>query len=292
MGGLTVINWAGFKAAISYTFDDTNSSQISNYTKLNDLGVPLTFYLQTNKSAEIGNQVWATARDDGHELGNHSHTHTSNPPLSDLQQANMIIEQNFDVTPLTMAAPNGTNPTQAPNLFFINRGVNAGTVAPKSNADLFNLPCYLPPTGASTDTMNAAVNAAYNGGAWTTYLVHGFTGGSDGAYQPVGINEFVAHVENTKDRGAGDPAQSMWIDTVLAVGSYFVGQKVISAATPVASGDSSTYSWDLPAHFPTDRCVRVTVTGGNVTQDGKALPWNDRGYYEVSLDAGSLTVGP
>ena len=52
-GNITVLNWAGFTSAVSYTFDDTNSSQISNYAALNALGVRMTFYLITNKTTEF-----------------------------------------------------------------------------------------------------------------------------------------------------------------------------------------------------------------------------------------------
>src|SRR5689334_11638800 len=33
-GNLTVLDWAGFRAAITYTFDDANSSQIQHYPEL------------------------------------------------------------------------------------------------------------------------------------------------------------------------------------------------------------------------------------------------------------------
>ena len=49
-GNVTVLDWAGFKAAVSYTFDDTNSSQIANYPALQALGVRMTFYLITGKT--------------------------------------------------------------------------------------------------------------------------------------------------------------------------------------------------------------------------------------------------
>ena len=42
-------------------------------------------------------------------------------------------------------------------------------------------------------------------------LVHGFTGGSDSAYQPVAIGEFTASVNHAKSLG------DVWIDTVLNV---------------------------------------------------------------------------
>jgi len=46
----------------------------------------------------------------------------------------------------------------------------------------------------------------------------------------------------------------------------------------------------LPDHFPAGKYVRVTVTGGTLSQGGKVLPWNDAGFYEVALDPGSLTI--
>jgi hypothetical protein len=48
----------------------------------------------------------------------------------------------------------------------------------------------------------------------------------------------------------------------------------------------------LPEHFPPGKFLRVSVTGGTLKQKGAALPWDARGYYEVALDAGSLTLGP
>jgi hypothetical protein len=100
-GNLRVLTWAGFKAAISYTFDDTNSSQISNYPALNALGVPFTFYLQTNKPTELNNPVWAQALTDGHELGNHtrSHLNAGDPMLAmDTDAGENDIESKFNIT--------------------------------------------------------------------------------------------------------------------------------------------------------------------------------------------------
>jgi hypothetical protein len=46
------------------------------------------------------------------------------------------------------------------------------------------------------------------------------------------------------------------------------------------------------AHFPPGRFLRVTVPGGKLMQGGTELPWDDHGYYEVVLDAGSVTLSP
>ena len=117
-------------------------------------------------------------------------------------------------------------------------------------------------------------------------LVHGFTGGTDGAYQPVSIDEFVSGVNHAKSFG------DLWLDTVQSVGAYWRGQKLVSSASPASSGDAQTWSWTLPANFPPDTCLRVQVEGGTLTQEGQVVAWDDHGYYEIALDAGSVTLTP
>jgi len=287
VGGLRVVDWAGAAFAASYTFDDSNSSQISAYAELQALGVPMSFYLQTGKD-ESSDAVWAQALEDGHELGNHTESHAKEGTGADIDAATMFIEETFGVEPLTMAAPYGDASYQplAEERFFINRGVPGGSVTPGGATNPFNLPCYVPATGASASTMNGIMDTARSGGKWQLVLVHGFTGGTDAAYQPVDLPEFLAHVEYTKALGDG------WIDTVVAVASYFLGQKAVADAEETTDGDTTTWTWTLPDHFPRDRCVRVVVDGGTLTQNGAALTWDDHGYYEVDLDAGSLTLSP
>lgn len=287
VGGLKVLDWAGFKAAVSYTFDDSNSSQISHYQELAALGVRFTFYLQTGKS-ESNNAVWADAVKAGHELGNHTKSHSSNATGEDIDAATTFIEDKFKVKVWTMAAPNGAAgyTDLAKTRFLINRGVNNGLVGPNDNSDPFTLFCYIPPTGASKGDLDGQVTSARSAGKWRIVLVHGFTGGSDGAYQPIAFDNFTAHVKASK------ALNDVWLDSVVNVGAYWRGQKAFSQVTPTTSGTSQTWTWTLPAHFPPGKFLRVTVTGGSLSQKGVALPWNGHGYYEVALDAGSLTLSP
>jgi peptidoglycan/xylan/chitin deacetylase (PgdA/CDA1 family) len=286
-GGLSVINWAGFKGAASYTFDDANSSQINNYQTINSLGVPMTFYLQTNKS-EASNNVWAQAKNDGHELGNHTQSHAQTGSGADIDAATNFIKQKFGVTPYTMAAPYGDNSyvSLASTRFLINRGVAGGSIAPNGNSDPFNLPCLIPATGASASSMTNVVSSARSSGNWQIVLIHGFTGGSDGAYQPVALSEFTSHVKAVKAFG------DMWIDSVVNIGAYWRAQKVFASLSPTKSGDDLIYKWTLPAHFPPGKYLRVKVNGGTLKQDGQILNWDGHGYYEIALDAGSLTISP
>ncbi|HEY5955853.1 MAG TPA: polysaccharide deacetylase family protein, partial [Polyangiaceae bacterium] len=283
---MTILDWAGWKGAVTYTFDDANSSQIANYPALNALGVHMTFYLQTNK-AEAKNPIWAKAILDGHELGNHTQTHPQTGTEADVDAATTFIQTNFGVRPWTMASPYGDSSyvAIAKTRFLINRGVNNALIKPNDSSDPFNLPCYIPPEGAIADsTFNTMTDTAQTGGGWRVVLVHGFKGGSDGAYQAVDIAEFVAGVEHAKSLG------TLWIDSMVNVGSYWRAQKLVSAVVPVADAAVKSWTWTLPANFPPGKCLRVTTDGGVLKQGDAAVPWNEHGFYEIALDRGSVTL--
>jgi hypothetical protein len=119
-------------------------------------------------------------------------------------------------------------------------------------------------------------------------LVHGFTDmdAGEGVYNPVDFSEFTAAVTYAKS------FPDVWIDSLVHVGAYWIAQKMFSTLTPDVSGDRSTWTWTLPDHFPPGGYLRVTVDGGTLSQDGTTIPWNPRGYYEVALDKGTLTLAP
>lgn len=284
---VTVVNWAGFKGAVSYTFDDSNSSQINNYARLNGTGVKFTFFLWTGKS-DSQNSIWTTALRDGHELANHTKSHSSNGTVEDIEAATTFIQDRFGVRPWTLAAPNGAAvyTTLARGLFFINRGVGNAVIAPNGNSDPFTLPTYIPPTGAAASAFNTQVDQARTAGGWRTMCIHGFQGGNDGAYQPVPLDAFIEGVEHAKSLG------DMWLDTLVNVGAYWLGQKAFSQATTATMGTDKTWTWRLPEDFPTGHYLRVKVDGGTLKQNGVALTWDSHGYYEIALDPGSVTLSP
>ncbi len=316
-GNMKVINWAGFKGALSWTFDDNLASMVAHYPDLNAVGVPLTFYLVC--STEGSNQVWHTAHADGHELGNHTIHHCNadgngcsfgnavgtQDPVTEIDQctAQLVSEYGLDGI-YSMAAPNGDTgwDAYASTRFLLNRGVSSsGGVLPNSNSDPFNLPCHIsngPDNGVPDATnsqlaagpggFNELTDATATSGKWDTILIHGF-GPNDYGYHEVQISEAVAAITYSKDqRDAGN----VWVDTVTAIGAYWRAQKAVSSATPVTSGSDITYSWTLPEHFPPNMYLRVTVDGGTLTQCGTELTWDDHGYYEIALDAGSVTISP
>lgn len=285
---LEVVNWAGKQAAISYTFDDGTATQVSNYTTLNNLGVPFTFYLVTNWSGTTNNiNLWKQAILDGHEIGNHSHTHPQAGTGSELDNATNYIQTNLGVKPLTMAAPYGDTSykSHAQTRFLFNRGVNGGSIAPNGNVDRYDLPTFIPATGADKNALDAGVNTAVNQGRWQIVLIHGFTGANDSPYQPVPLDAFLQHVQGQRDSG------KVWIDTLLNVGAYYLAQKLLNETQPIMSGEGSTWSWTLPQFFPEGRCLRIR-SNGRVLQNGQPVAEHPNGYYDISLDVGSVTVAP
>jgi peptidoglycan/xylan/chitin deacetylase (PgdA/CDA1 family) len=288
-GGLRVVDWAGFRAALSYTFDDSNSSQIKNYDALQALGVPLTFYLETGKP-ESNDPVWSRALADGHELGNHTRSHlkSGDTIADDTDAATEFISSHFGVTPVTMAAPYGSTDyiDVAKVRFLVNRGVSDRAMAPNDGSDPFNLGCFVPAQGAAAANFDAKVDSARSSGRWQVVLVHGFTGGNDSAYQPVDLAEFSAAVEYAKSFG------DVWIDTVARIAAYWRAQKLLSETPVATSRDRQTWTWKLPEHFPPGQYLRVVTNGGTLSQKGAPLSWDDHGYYEVALDEGRLTLGP
>jgi hypothetical protein len=281
VGGMKVLDWAGFTGAVSFTFDDNTPSQIPNYSALKATGAHITWFVVGSWGPS---SQYKSTLADGQEIANHTYTHqsvsgysSSGAAQTDLQQNETYITTNFGVTAASMAAPNCDSAwsSLAPNVVFQNRGpcgTGAATVSPRDGTSPFALPAYLPATGASAATMEGA----FSTGKWRIFVIHGFDS-QNGTYQPVPIGNVTAAMSSAVGGG-------YWTEGITNVGAYWQGQKLISTSATTSA------TWTLPAHFPPNMCVRITTTGGTVMQNNQAVPWDDHGYYQISLDAGSVTI--
>ena len=121
-------------------------------------------------------------------------------------------------------------------------------------------------------------------------LVHSIAPTTERWYATVDLSAITGSIAHTKSLG------DVWIDTMANVGAYWRAQKVLAAVTPTIAGDTRTstwtWTWTLPRNFPPGKFLRVRVDGGTLSQDGKPVAWDSHGYYEIALDARSLTLSP
>jgi hypothetical protein len=300
---LKVLPWAGFKAAVSYSFDDTQPSQIEHYAELQATGVHMTFYANTNATWETDyDKTWTQAVKDGHEMGNHTVNHCNadgtysggvckgylGTPDAEIDECTNYIVQTFGQKGVwTMASPfgdGGWKPYAQAKMLMM-RGTGGGSIAPTDNVDWYALPTFAAGGGESVAALSAPIDAARAAGKWQIYMFHSINPTSSAWYATVDIASITGSLDHGKQLG------DVWLDSVINVGAYLSAQQMLAKVTPTGTTDK-TYAWTLPAHFPPGHGVRVTVDGGTLKQGGTALTWDAHGYYEVALDAGSLTWSP
>ena len=88
---------------------------------------------------------------------------------------------------------------------------------------------------------------------------------------------------------------TIWIDTVENVSAYWIAEVGFKKLSATTSGTDKTWTWkttDFNTPFPPGKYLRVKTDGGSLKQGSTVLTWDDHGYYEVSLDAGTLTLSP
>ena len=299
-GNLKILDWAGFRSALTYTFDDAQPSQIEHYAELQATGVRMTFFITSgNSGATAGfDATFTQAVRDGHEIGNHTvhHCHadltgcttgSSASLSSELDDCTSYVTGHFGAAAVwTAASPFGDTGYDLPDAdrFFLNRGVSGGSIAPRDGTDPFNLPCHAATADETVDGFNSAIDASHSGGRWLVMLIHTIMPTTANWYAPIDVSVVTGSVSHAQSFG------DVWIDSMVNVGAYWRAQKIVSAATPAAAGASQTWTWTLPPHFPSGQYLRVTVDGGTLSQGGTPVSWDGHGYYEIALDVGSLTL--
>jgi len=301
---LRVLSWAGFGSAVSYTFDDTQPSQIDHWPELKAEGIRMTFYANPPASPSASyDATWKDAIAQGSEMGNHTISHcradltscgNNQPPQygtmdDEIDRCSVYLTNKLGQSGVwTFAHPYGDTGYEryAPDRFILARGVGSGMITAAGTTDPFNLPVIAAAGGEPASVFNGRIETARAQSGWIVFLFHSILPTSSNWYAGVDIASITGSMAYAKAQG------DVWLDSVVNIGAYWLGQRALMAKAPVATADSATWTWSLPACFPPGRVLRVTVEGGQLSQGGQPLTWNGHGYYEVALDAGSLTWTP
>jgi hypothetical protein len=174
--------------------------------------------------------------------------------------------------------------TNASTRFLVYRGVAGGSIKPNDSTNPFNLPCHLAAQGETAAQFNAATDAARSAGAWQIFLIHTITPTTQIWFNPVAVTDVTNAMTHAKTVG------DTWVDSVVNVAAYWRGLKTLTSARSTTSGTTTTWTWTLPAHFPSGKFLRVTVPSGTLSQHGTPITKSAQGFLSVSLDAGSLTL--
>jgi len=234
----------GKRVAVSLSFDDARASQVLTGLELFERhGVRVTFYVNP-RSMEKHLAGWKKAVAQGHEIGNHSHTHpcSGNFPWSrqnsleeytiakleqDIEAADREIERLLGVRATTFAYPCGSK--------FVGRGAHTQSTVPlvarrfragRGFRDVAaNDPGYCDLAqlfGIDSDTMtfekmkDAVVKAEPIGG-WVVFAGHEIGKPRSQTTEAAVLEEFLTY--------AKDPANGIWLDTVDAVARYVEKQR-------------------------------------------------------------------
>ena len=292
---LRVLPWAGFTAALSCTFDDTQPSQAQHWEELEATGVPMTFFANPSNNWQSGcDATWTAVAAAGSEIGNHTWTHC-HASLSDctpvgtaeeeIDDTTAYIIEHFEVPAvLSFASPygdTGWNRTAA-SRFLVGRGVSSGSVSPSGASDWYHLPVFAVAAGQTAEDFDAAIEDAHAEGRWRIFLYHSILPTSDNWYAGVEMTDIAASIDYAQ--GLGD----VWIERIGVVGAHVRAQQMFKATTP----SDNTWTWMLPDRYPAGGVLRVTIDGGTLSQGDTELAWDPHGYYEIRLDEGQLTWHP
>lgn len=234
----------GVRAAISLSFDDARLSQVDRGLDILDAhSTKATFYVVPD-GVEQRLAGWKKAVANGHEIGNHTLKHPCSGNFSwsrkkalenytlaemgrELDEANAAIEHLLGVKPTTFAYPCGQK--------FVGRGLAVRSYVPliaerfivgrSAFDEIANDPAFCDlaqATGISLDGLDfeqakQLIDKAAAEGRWLIFFGHEI--GEQG-HQTTTVSTLQAICQY-----ASDPANELWIDTVVTIGKYIREQR-------------------------------------------------------------------
>jgi len=291
--GITVLSWAGFKGASSFTFDDGQPSQIKHWPALKATGIPMTFFVcPSNNWVRNFDAVLKDIAVSGSELGNHTYKHKNFADYASPEAIKADIESCTDYIKThsgqeavySFAYPFGDlNWAEyfGDSEFLAARTVFGGSVEAHEDLDPLHLPSFAVESRHSKKDFIAQMDKSAEEDSWVIFLFHSLLPG-DNWYAGVPLDDLLASIEFEKQKS------EVWMDTMARIAAYWQAQILFENLEPQGNADHLTWNWQLPDNFPPRTYLRLSLGGGKLYQDGQELPWNPKGFYEISMDAKNL----
>jgi len=293
---LHVLPWNGHKAAISLTFDDGDPSQWGTaLPALDARGLKATFFLIGNNLPN--KDVWVKAAQEGHEIGNHTMTHshpkdfTAKQIADEASGAQKLLQTEIAPNVVTFAYPfTEVTPELKDAVKASHIGARGGWGAsyylkPTDTPDWFNIPSQATMTATPIDTYKNWIDTTESQGAWSVFMIHAIEGST--WYQPVPKKTFYALLDRLKADA------DIWVAPFGSVCAYWQAEKILEATVPSNQGHVHTYAWSVPSHCPKGVNLQVTlddVGKPQLKQSGRLIKPNAAGVYTVSFDSGEFQV--
>ena len=286
-GPITTVPWDGHPGAVSFTFDDSEISQLNNlgeyFEKNQDIKV--TFFMTGGMNA--GNQSkYFPMAEKGHEIGNHSKSHDDLTKSginlkSEITDYKYDLEQRSGAEVVAFATPycyyNDAVEAEIAKAHIVNRNCQGATKYKWDEEPVWeriSSDCYQGNTQQSKGNMSEAKQK----NAWTVQLNHGV----DGAGFGYGItpSDMIAIMDEAK-------AQGLWRAPMGRVAAYYRAHFVIDKATSTNIDGGFKVTWTSPhPAMPKSVPLRVKIEGADgktVKQKGKEIQAESDGSYVIEF---------
>lgn len=301
---MDIVPWAGYSAALSFTFDDAQPSHVAHLKSLTETKALMTFFVNSNVRFPGSTEAWQWAVKAGHELGNHtaSHPHllpgspmsagvfgeTAPSPEAELDRCEgFILHEAGQNGVWTFASPygdEGWEPIAAARYPLV-RSVAQGMVAADGGSLPSHLPCYMAMPGeTAAGTFIPRVKECRQEQSWLIFCFHSVLPTEENWYAGVGIEEITGTARYALDM------KDIWVDTFARIGAYWRARNIVQNGAPVPVSGGYEWSWTIPPGFPKGTTLLARPRGGSLLQNNEPLLPDAKGNCWVSFDEGSVVL--
>jgi peptidoglycan/xylan/chitin deacetylase (PgdA/CDA1 family) len=299
-GPVTTVPWNGHAGAVSFTFDDACSSQLTNAVPaLKARKINATFFLYNSGNAFSNNKAaWVAAAKDGNELANHTLDHSdlskaTNAATEVTSMAALLRGADPSIQAVTLAYPGclvGNESAVGAENFLARSCLFSAPYTPlqwkNQPSDWLNVAAiYVSDDATATGPTITAIDAAKNGG-WISTLVHGVGGDW--------LTISTANVTAMFDRAIKD---SLWVGTYQQVGAYWRAHFTMDAVGLPTGASPWALEWGSPhPKMPKSVMLKVKIDAAafgspiTVSQNSVVIPANADGSYTIDFMKLKLTV--